>query len=140
VLLDNLRHARRLGTEENHNALHGLEGIEDRVKNTWRIPWIRVNPVEIGFDKEKGWNPLRDAKQREGKSQITLESPLVAGWRGVERKKKSKKKLRSVEGLNTQGTGLVRWIGQTCLVGRQTGLVWWDMDFFRLGRKYEKSW
>jgi hypothetical protein len=34
VLLDNLRHARRLGTEENHNALHGLEGIEDRAKNT----------------------------------------------------------------------------------------------------------
>jgi hypothetical protein len=64
--------------------------------------------VEIGFDKEKGWNPLRDAKQREGKPQITLESPLVAGWRGVERKKKSKKKLRPVEGLNTQGTGLVR--------------------------------
>jgi hypothetical protein len=34
VLLDNLRHARRLGTEGNHNALHGLEGIVDLVKNT----------------------------------------------------------------------------------------------------------
>jgi hypothetical protein len=32
-LLDNLGHARSLWTEGNHNALHGLEGIEDRVKN-----------------------------------------------------------------------------------------------------------
>jgi hypothetical protein len=34
VLLDNFGHARSLGTEGKHNALHGLEGIKNRVKNT----------------------------------------------------------------------------------------------------------
>jgi hypothetical protein len=34
VLLGNLGHGRRLLTTENRNALHGLEGIVDHVKNT----------------------------------------------------------------------------------------------------------
>jgi hypothetical protein len=34
VLLDNLGHGRRLLTKGNLNALHGLDGIVDRVKNT----------------------------------------------------------------------------------------------------------
>jgi hypothetical protein len=34
VLLDNLGHGRRLLTKGNHNALHSLEGIIDRVKST----------------------------------------------------------------------------------------------------------
>jgi hypothetical protein len=34
VLLDNLGHGRRLFTKGKHNALHGSEGIIDRVKNT----------------------------------------------------------------------------------------------------------
>jgi hypothetical protein len=33
VLQANLGHARSLWTEGNHNALHGLEGIVDHVKN-----------------------------------------------------------------------------------------------------------
>jgi hypothetical protein len=38
VLLSNLGHGRRLLTKGNHNALHGLEGIIDRVKNTKKVP------------------------------------------------------------------------------------------------------
>jgi hypothetical protein len=38
VLLGNLGHARRLWTEENHNALHGFKGIIDHVKNTMKVP------------------------------------------------------------------------------------------------------
>jgi hypothetical protein len=34
VLLGNLGHARSLWTQGNHNVLHGLEGIIDRVKKT----------------------------------------------------------------------------------------------------------
>jgi hypothetical protein len=34
VLLDNLGHGRRLFIKGKHNALHGSEGIIDRVKNT----------------------------------------------------------------------------------------------------------
>jgi hypothetical protein len=38
VLLGNLGHSRRLWTKGNHNALHGFEGIIDRVKNTIKVP------------------------------------------------------------------------------------------------------
>jgi hypothetical protein len=34
LLLDNLGHGRRLLTKGNRNALHGLEGITDHMKNT----------------------------------------------------------------------------------------------------------
>jgi hypothetical protein len=37
VLLENLGHGRRLLTKGNRNALHGLEGIKDRVKSTLEI-------------------------------------------------------------------------------------------------------
>jgi hypothetical protein len=38
VLLDNLGHARNLRTKGSHNALHGLRGIIDSVKNDEKIP------------------------------------------------------------------------------------------------------
>jgi hypothetical protein len=38
VLLGNLGHGRRLLTKGNRNALHGLGGNVDRVKNTKKVP------------------------------------------------------------------------------------------------------
>jgi hypothetical protein len=86
-LLGNLGYARRLGTEENHNALHGLEGIIDRMKNTSNIPSTGVNLVETEFEEERGWNHLGIPKQERGRFQIAKKSP----WPPVGREWKREK-------------------------------------------------
>jgi hypothetical protein len=66
VLLDKLGHARSLGVEGNHNALHGLRGIVDRAKNGCEIT---LNQRKSGGDQIKGgegrgWIPLDIAKKQ----------------------------------------------------------------------------
>jgi hypothetical protein len=75
MLLDKLGHARSLGIEGNHNALHGFEGIADLAKNSWEIPWTRLNPMDTGWKEFRGWIPLQITKKRLGELHIAKESP-----------------------------------------------------------------
>jgi hypothetical protein len=64
LLLDNLRHARKIWTKGNCNAFHRFGEIIDRVKNTLNIPWNRGNLAVTGFFEERGWIPLEIIKKR----------------------------------------------------------------------------
>jgi hypothetical protein len=62
VLLDKLGHARSLGVEGNHNALHGLRGIVDRAKNGCEIT---LNQRKSGGDQIKGGEGMDSLRYRQ---------------------------------------------------------------------------
>jgi hypothetical protein len=78
---------------------------EEHLKNTLNRP----NPVETGFEKERGWNPLGITKQEERESPRSPWScpwsPIGEEWRGRISPRRSYSRSK---GLNTQGTRLVR--------------------------------
>jgi hypothetical protein len=115
VLLDNLGHARSLWIEANRNALHGLEGIVECMKNTWKIPWNGANPVGTGFEGER--ESLGNPPRSGGETPNHLLVALAAGWKRVEKKKSRNEGSRPVKGFYTLGD-------RTYPVGHQTGFVW----------------
>jgi hypothetical protein len=95
VLLDNLGRARNLGTEGNHNTLHGLRGIIDHVKNNGKDT---LNRSKSGGDRMKrryGMDSHRNRQEKQGGTPNHLRVTLGHRWRKKERVQCGLKKKRS---------------------------------------------
>jgi hypothetical protein len=107
VLLDNLGHARNLGTEGNHNALHSLIRIIGCMKDDGKDT---LNRSKFGGDWMKrryGMDSPTNLQEKHGEPQISLESPLDTNG-GEKRKKRVQCGLKTVKGIYTLGTKIVR--------------------------------